>query len=80
MAHENIEIELKFPLKNPEEVAKFLNEKAELKSRDVTQKDTYFTAPHRDFLAVKYPFEWLRLRESEKGASMDYALLPRERE
>jgi adenylate cyclase class 2 len=72
MAHEDVEIELRFPLENPQEVAKFLNENAELKSKDVFQKDTYYTPQHRDFLVVKHPFEWLRLRETERGATLNY--------
>ncbi len=72
MAHQNIEIEIKLPLKNPNEVKLFLNEHAELVSQNVFQKDTYFVPAHRDFLKVPYPFEWLRLRESAKGVSINY--------
>lgn len=72
MAAKDIEIELRFPLKNPEEVIKFLEANAKVNSKDVFQKDTYFTPVHRDFLSVKYPFEWLRLRESAKGNMLNY--------
>ncbi|MDP2749406.1 MAG: class IV adenylate cyclase [Nanoarchaeota archaeon] len=72
MAQKDVEIELKFPLNNSSEVIKFLSKNAELKARDVLQKDIYFIPAHRDFLNVKYPFEWLRLRESPKGASFNY--------
>lgn len=72
MVNKDIEIELKFPLKNPKEVIEFLNKHAQLKSKNVFQRDTYFTPAHRDFLNVKFPFEWLRLRESDKGASLNY--------
>lgn len=27
---------------------------------------------HRDFLKPKYPFEWLRIRETDKGSSVNY--------
>jgi predicted adenylyl cyclase CyaB len=72
MANKDIEIEIKFPLKNPAEVKEFLNENAKLISDDIHQKDLYYIPAHRDFLAVKYPFEWLRLRKSPKGAFITY--------
>lgn len=72
MAHQDIEIEIKFPLLNVEEVIKTLNKEGKLLSKDVFQKDTYFTPIHRNFLDVKYPFEWLRLRESKKGTFITY--------
>ncbi len=72
MAHENIEIELKFPLKNTERVRAFLNKHATPEKDGLSQKDTYYVPAHRDFLAPRYPFEWLRLRETPKGASVNY--------
>lgn len=72
MSEKEIEIELKFPLRNPEELIAELNEKAKLIAKDIFQKDTYFVPPHRNFLENKYPYEWLRLRETNKGASLDY--------
>ena len=72
MSANNVEIELKFPLCNPEDVVIFLSEHAELKSKNVMQKDNYFTPLHRDFLSVQYPYEWLRVRESDKGTSITY--------
>lgn len=72
MANKDIEIEIKFPLHNPEEVVGFLNKNAKLISKDVFQKDTYFTPVHRNFINKAYPFEWLRLRETAKGSSLDY--------
>lgn len=68
----NIEIELKFPLENSVEVIEFLNKHAKSDKKDISQKDTYYNAPHRDFVSVKYPFEWLRIRETQKGFSLDY--------
>ncbi|EKD62036.1 MAG: hypothetical protein ACD_52C00322G0003 [uncultured bacterium] len=72
MANQDIEIEIKTTLDNPDDVKEFLNENGKLVSKDVFQKDTYFIPTHRDFLNVKYPFEWLRLRESQKGFSINY--------
>ena len=72
MANKDIEIEIRLPLKNPDEVRKFLDNNAKLISKDIFQKDVYFIPTHRDFLKVKHPFEWLRLRESHKGISLNY--------
>ena len=72
MATGDIEIELKFPINNPEELAVFLDANATPKQKNVRQVDTYFTPAHRDFLAMKYPYEWLRIREEEKGAVLNY--------
>ncbi|HLC98933.1 MAG TPA: class IV adenylate cyclase [Candidatus Nanoarchaeia archaeon] len=72
MANKDIEIEIKFPLQNQEEVIGFLDKNAELVSRNDLQKDTYFIPVHRNFVGVKYPFEWLRLRETLKGSSVNY--------
>ena len=49
-----------------------LNENAKLVAEDTYQKDSYYVPAHRDFLAVKYPFEWLRLRKSKKGMFITY--------
>ena len=72
MENKDIEIELRFPLKNPKDVINFLNTNAKPISKDLFQKDTYFTPIHRDFLNVKYPYEWLRLRETNKENSLNY--------
>jgi|TARA_B100000959_G_C14741345_1_gene525212 predicted adenylyl cyclase CyaB len=72
MAHNDTEIEVKFPLKNPLQVISFLNSNAEKMLENNVQKDTYFTPVHRDFLNAKFPFEWLRLRECVKGISLNY--------
>lgn len=72
MSNKDIEIEIKFPLQNPDEVKEFLNENAKLISENIYQKDSYFVPIHRDFLAVKYPFEGLRLRKSRKGMFITY--------
>ncbi|NOQ55943.1 MAG: class IV adenylate cyclase [Nanohaloarchaea archaeon] len=68
----NNDIEIKYPLKNPDEVKQFLNKNAKLISENIYQKDSYYVPTHRDFLVVKYPFEWLRLRESSKGIFITY--------
>ena len=72
MGKSDIEIEIKLPLINPDSVKVFLSKNAQSLSSNEYQKDTYYTPSHRDFLAVKYPYEWLRLRQSDKGASITY--------
>ncbi len=68
----DIEIEIRLPLHNPEEVKEFLYKNGEIVAKDLEQRDTYFNPSHRDFLKPKYPFEWLRLRETGKGAFITY--------
>lgn len=72
MENKDIEIEIKLPLQNPEEAKHFLNENGRLISENIYQKDIYYIPVHRDFLALKHPFEWLRLRKSPKGAFITY--------
>ncbi|MFH1316438.1 MAG: class IV adenylate cyclase [Candidatus Woesearchaeota archaeon] len=67
----NTEIELKFPLLNPEELIKELDEIA-IKKYEEYQKDTYFDLPHRSFLESKPIKEWLRIREGSKGSYLNY--------
>jgi len=72
MASKDIEIEIKFPLKNTEQVIMQLDKVAQLVAKDIFQKDTYFIPHHRNFLDFEHPYEWLRLRETEKGAAITY--------
>lgn len=72
MNNKDVEIEIKLPLQNPDEVKEFLNKNAKLVSENIYQKDSYYVPIHRNFLAVKYPFEWLRLRKSSKGMFITY--------
>ncbi len=67
-----VEIELKFPLLNSKELAETLHRIAKLKKQGDLQKDTYYTPAHRDFVKQKPISEWLRLRESKKGCSLNY--------
>jgi adenylate cyclase class 2 len=70
----DIEIELKFEIPSlalKEEILNFLQNHATL-VKETFQKDTYFLPSHKDFFAVKPPIEWLRIRESDKGNSINY--------
>jgi adenylate cyclase class 2 len=72
MSYNNTEIEVKFSLFNVEEVINFLNSNAEKISENILQKDTYLTPQHKNFLDTEFPFEWLRIRESNKGICINY--------
>lgn len=68
----DIEVELKFPLLNPKGVISNLKRKAKVKKLGDFQKDTYFIPKHRNFLKQKPISEWLRVRETKLGASLNY--------
>lgn len=68
----HMEIELKFPLLNHENTITNLKTIARLDKQDDFQKDIYYNPAHRDFLSKKPISEWLRLRESKKGFSLNY--------
>ncbi len=72
MANKDIEIEIKLPLNNKDEVTNFLNKNAEIKTVDLRQKDTYYTPAHKDFIDADHPYQYLRVRESEKGDFFTY--------
>lgn len=68
----NIEIELKFPLLNSNDVQKYLNKKAKFKFESF-QHDIYFNPPHRNFLEHKDNVcEWFRIRVSNQKAEINY--------
>jgi adenylate cyclase, class 2 len=66
-----IEIELKFELKNTEEITRELKEKAEFLGEEC-QKDTYYIPIHRNFVKQNPVSEWLRLREVNNNTSINY--------
>jgi len=68
----HIEVELKFPLLNQEELTEKLESIAKLERQGDHQKDIYYSPAHRDFLSKNPISEWLRLRESSKGFSLNY--------
>jgi len=69
----HIEVEQKFHLQNHTELRERLKEAGAKKLLgEEHQIDTYYNAPHRDFLAEPNVSEWLRLREEKGGASITY--------
>lgn len=69
---ESIQVELKFSLKNKENLVKKLKSIAEIIVENEHQKDIYYIPPHRDFLREKPIRGWLRLRLTNNDASIDY--------
>ncbi|MFC1662615.1 class IV adenylate cyclase [Patescibacteria group bacterium] len=69
---QNIEVELTFPLYDHVELQKQLNNMAKLEHKNLKQKDTYYSAPHRNFLKKVPISEWLRIRETDKGTTLNY--------
>lgn len=68
----DVEVELKFPLKNHQKLVKKLNKIAKTKRKKEYQKDTYFIPAHNDFLKQDPVADWLRVRESEKGTAVNF--------
>lgn len=66
----NVEVELKFPLYNYEELMQKLNSIAE--GKEEYQKDVYYTPKHRNFLEKKTISEWLRIREESNKFILTY--------
>ena len=79
---EDIEIELKLKLEQPEILIKWLKENAELVGTS-EQSDQYFDPPNKSFTYVdaegyKDADEWFRVRSSEKGNEICYKLWHRD--
>jgi len=72
MVNKDVEIEIKLPLFNRAEVAKYLNKNADVKAKYVKQKDIYYTPEHKDYLDAKHPYQYLRIRESKEETSFGY--------
>ena len=67
------EVETKHRLLNSAEVIRRLIElKCEHILTDECQTDTYYTPPHRDFLANDIVSEWLRIREANGRCSINF--------
>jgi len=73
-----IEVEIKFPLKNPRPIITFLDRSGEFKGEDY-QKDTYFVPPTKNFLGKSPVAEWLRIREGKGKPNINYKNWDREK-
>lgn len=72
MVNKYLEVELMFPLVNPDETERRLYALGAPAKEKLYQKDVYYNAPHRDFLATAPTREWLRIRQTPEGASLNY--------
>ncbi len=66
---QEVEIKIRLTPKGIPGIKKKLREIGAHKTRSPIVKDTYFTAPHRDFITTK---ECLRIRESKSGVVVTY--------
>lgn len=73
MAHNNTEIEIKIPI-TKEIFDKLKKElpKIAVFEKSLKQVDTYYSPCHRDFLATKYPHEWLRIGQRGGKTILNY--------
>ncbi|GAA0923393.1 hypothetical protein GCM10009560_23300 [Nonomuraea longicatena] len=70
---EYIEVEQKFRLLSPvEELKAALVRRGAVPGAPARQVDTYFNAPHRDFRDDPVVSEWLRIRQEDGGASLNF--------
>ncbi|MGH3796741.1 MAG: class IV adenylate cyclase [Pseudonocardiaceae bacterium] len=67
-----IEVERKFQLTDPEALKSKLAELGAKPSPQTHQVDTYYNAPHRDFLAPVSISEWMRIRTEDRGTSINF--------
>lgn len=68
---QDIEVELKFKVDDRSKLEKWLKEKAKFKYEH-HQVDHYYTPAHRNFMDLKHPVEYLRIRHSGKQWSAAY--------
>jgi adenylate cyclase class 2 len=67
------EVEQKFRLLSPpEELKTTLADRGAKHGEASRQVDTYFNAPHRDFLGGEVISEWLRVRVEDDSASLNF--------
>ena len=69
---QNIEVEITFPLHNTKQVIAKLESLGLSEENNEYQKDTYYIPPHKDFLAQRPISDWLRIRETDNGASINF--------
>ncbi|MFF3070170.1 class IV adenylate cyclase [Kitasatospora sp. NPDC057904] len=70
-----IEVEQKYRLLGPpDDLRATLAGRGGKPGEPSRQVDTYYNSPHRDFLAGEVVSEWLRIREGDDGASVNFKL------
>ena len=68
---QHLEVEIKFALKNHQETLAFLQIHGQF-LKESFQKDIYYLPAHQNYLAEKPLTKRLRIRESDKGNSINY--------
>lgn len=71
MNKNNIEVELKYRVKNEKELLHWLKNNAE-KVYEFRQIDEYYTPAHKNFFKKRVPNEYLRIRQSGRKYSIAY--------
>lgn len=66
------EVERKYALRNPAALRDRLRELGAESGAPMRQVDSYYNAPHRDFLASAAISEWLRIRTGDRGCSINF--------
>ncbi|MEV6974961.1 class IV adenylate cyclase [Kitasatospora sp. NPDC093806] len=70
---EYTEVEQKYRLLSPpQELKAKLTARGAAAGRPTRQVDTYYNAPHRDFLGQEVVSEWLRVRVEDGAASLNF--------
>lgn len=68
----NIEVEIRFQLLNLKRTESLLLAQSNPTTIKHYQKDTYYNAPHKDFISINPISEWLRVRESDMHSYLNY--------
>ena len=71
MNKNNIEVELRYRVKDKEKLRKWLEEHAE-KLYEKKQRDEYFTPVYKNYFDEDLPYEYFRIRTTESGDSTTY--------
>jgi adenylate cyclase class 2 len=71
MNKNNIEVELRYKVKNKKKLLKWLEKNAK-KAYEFRQIDEYYTPAHKNYFDKKYPSEYLRIRKSGDKYSITY--------
>ena len=73
MAHDNTEVEIKIPVDEKTfAIAREMLVKVATNKGTSRHSDTYFTPSHRNFVELRFPFEWLSIRRRGDNAFLTY--------
>lgn len=73
MAHQDQEVEIKIKVSKTDfSQAKKIAQKIAHQHQSSRQIDTYYSPAHKDYLKIKYPFEWLRIGQRGNNTILNY--------